>query len=97
MAYIWGFPVLAIGLILSLIYYWSRKNPDVTMSLMFGIKFKSVYFPWVLVGMGFLMGGMPLVEIAGIIVGHFYFFFADIYPRTSGKQPLKTPQFLYVL
>jgi hypothetical protein len=40
-----------MGLIVSLIYYWSRKNPDVEMSLMFGIRFKSIYFPWVLCAM----------------------------------------------
>lgn len=44
-------PILGMGLIVSLIYYWSRKNPDVEMSLMFGIRFKSIYFPWVLCAM----------------------------------------------
>jgi len=91
-----GFPILAMGLIMMLIYYWARKNPDVTMSFFFGLKFKSIYFPWVLVGFNVLMGGWPVIYVVGIVIGHFYFFFADVYPRTSGgTQWLKTPQFLY--
>jgi hypothetical protein len=48
-------PILGMGLIVSLIYYWSRKNPDVEMSLMFGIRFKSIYFPWVLCAMRYVV------------------------------------------
>ncbi|KAL6056623.1 Derlin 1 [Balamuthia mandrillaris] len=32
--------ILGMGLIMVLIYYWSRKNPDVQMSFMFGLRFK---------------------------------------------------------
>ncbi|ELR25279.1 Der1like domain family, member 1, putative [Acanthamoeba castellanii str. Neff] len=89
-------PILGMGLIVSLIYYWSRKNPDVEMSLMFGIRFKSIYFPWVLCAMSLLMGGSPLAELCGIVAGHFYFFFEDIIPRTKGYRLLQTPAFMYV-
>eukprot|EP01088_Endostelium_zonatum_P018370 TRINITY_DN5871_c0_g1_i1.p1 TRINITY_DN5871_c0_g1~~TRINITY_DN5871_c0_g1_i1.p1 ORF type:complete len:238 (-),score=23.77 TRINITY_DN5871_c0_g1_i1:124-837(-) len=93
--YFLGSIVLAQGLIMVLVYYWSRKNPDATMSLMFGIQFKSVYLPWVLVGMSILMGKYPIIDVVGIVVGHFYFFFTDVYPRTSGgRQLLTTPKFL---
>ena len=88
-------PILAQGLIMVLVYYWSRKNPNATMSLMFGIQFKSVYLPWVLVIMSLLMGKYPILDVVGIVVGHFYFFFTDVYPRTNGgRQLLKTPKFL---
>eukprot|EP01089_Gocevia_fonbrunei_P000822 TRINITY_DN1080_c0_g1_i1.p1 TRINITY_DN1080_c0_g1~~TRINITY_DN1080_c0_g1_i1.p1 ORF type:complete len:238 (-),score=28.41 TRINITY_DN1080_c0_g1_i1:50-763(-) len=87
--------LLAMGLIMVLIYYWARKNPDGTMSLMFGIQFKAVYLPWVLVGMNVLMGGWPVIYVVGIVIGHIYFYFVDIYPRTAGVQVLKTPQFMY--
>jgi len=88
-------PILGMGLIVALIYYWSRKNPDVEMSLMFGIRFKSIYFPWVLVAMSMLMGGSPIPELLGILAGHFYYFCEEILPVTHGIRPLKTPEFMY--
>jgi len=87
--------ILGMGLIMVLIYYWSRKNPDMVMSFLFGFQFKAIYFPWVLVGFNVLMGGFPLIYIMGIMVGHVYFFLEDVHPRVSGKRYLKTPQFMY--
>jgi len=92
-----NFPILGMALIMMIIYLWSRKNPNMIMSFMFGIQFQSFYFPWVLVAFDILLGGFPLVEIVGIIVGHVYFFLDEIYPATSGVRLLKTPSFMYSL
>jgi len=89
--------ILAMGLIVALIYYWSRRNPDVIMTFLFGFQFKAIYFPWVLVGFNVLLGGSPIIYLLGIAAGHFYFFFQDVYPRVSGTSILKTPQFMYSL
>jgi len=87
--------ILGKCLIMMLIYIWSRKNPDLNMTFMFGVRFQSFYFPWVLVAFDVLMGGFPLPEVIGILVGHIYYFLEDIYPVTGGTRILKTPQFLY--
>mmetsp|Transcript_3858 Transcript_3858/g.5391 ORF Transcript_3858/g.5391 Transcript_3858/m.5391 type:complete len:238 (+) Transcript_3858:60-773(+) len=89
-----NFKILGASLIMMIIYLWSRKNPNVTMSFMFGLRFQSFYFPWVLVAFDVLMGGFPLPELVGILVGHVYFFLQDIYPATGGPRYLQTPQFL---
>lgn len=39
--------LLGEGLLSALTYYWSRKNPDLVMSFMFGLQFKAIYLPWV--------------------------------------------------
>jgi len=93
-SYFMNFMILGMSLIMMLIYLWSRKNPNVPMSFMFGIRFQSLYFPWVLCAFSLLMGGFPLMELVGIIVGHIYFFLEDIYPQTGGTRLLKTPAFL---
>merc|ERR1712003_45882 len=63
--YVFQWMVLSMGLILAIIYYWSRQNPDVIMSFLFGIKFPAVYLPWALVAMQLLMGGsLPVQYIA---------------------------------
>jgi hypothetical protein len=93
-AYFMDFRILGPSLVMMIIYLWSRKNPNVTMSFMFGLRFLSFYFPWVLIGFNVLMGGLPLLEIFGVIVGHIYYFLDEIYPNTGGPRILKTPQFL---
>jgi len=94
-SYFMSFKILGMPLIMMIIYLWSRKNPNINMSFMFGIQFQSFYFPWVLVAFNLLMGGRPIPELMGIIVGHIYFFLEDIYPNTSGIRLIKTPKFLY--
>jgi hypothetical protein len=39
-----------------------------------------------------LQGGLPIEELFGIVVGHIYFFVADLYPLQSGNRLIRTPQ-----
>jgi len=86
--------ILGLALIMMIIYYWSRKNPEIGMSFFFGIRFKALYFPWVLIGFRILLGGMPISEIFGVLVGHLYYFLTVVYPDQGGRRLLRTPQFL---
>eukprot|EP01129_Flabellula_baltica_P011310 TRINITY_DN4925_c0_g1_i1.p1 TRINITY_DN4925_c0_g1~~TRINITY_DN4925_c0_g1_i1.p1 ORF type:complete len:234 (-),score=34.96 TRINITY_DN4925_c0_g1_i1:23-724(-) len=86
--------ILGMSLILMIIYYWSKKQPNIPMTFMFGLRFESAYFPWVLIGFRLLMGGLPIAELIGVAVGHIYHFFKDIYPENPQDRYLKTPQFL---
>lgn len=96
-AYFLELVILGMPLIMMMIYYWSKLQPNVPMTFMFGLKFESKWFPWVLVAFTTLTGGNPLFELLGIAVGHVYFFLNDMYPRiNNGRVLLRTPQFLYV-
>jgi len=87
--------ILGTSLKMVIIYYWSRKNPEQPMSFMFGFKFVAFYFPWVLIGFRIMLGGNPMPEICGVIVGHIYYFLVDILPAApQGRRLLSTPQFL---
>jgi len=86
--------IMSDGLIMMLVYVWARTNPNENMSFMFGLRFKSAYLPWVLIGFKVLMGGMPFMDITGALVGHLYIYLKDIYPQVSGKHLLNTPQLL---
>lgn len=55
---------------------------------------QAFYFPWVLVGMGFVMGGDVFSPLLGCIVGHLFYFLDTIYPQTSGRTILTTPQWV---
>jgi len=90
---VFGYYVFAQALIMVITYVWSRKNADTVVSFMFGLRFKAAYLPWVLIIFTTLMGGNPIMQIIGVLVGHVYFYLTDIYPLTGGRRLLATPQF----
>lgn len=58
-------------------------------------NFTAPFMPWVLLGFSFLLSGnIPTADIIGIIVGHLYYFLADVYPSIYKKRILKTPKLL---
>eukprot|EP01091_Cochliopodium_minus_P011366 TRINITY_DN3196_c0_g1_i2.p1 TRINITY_DN3196_c0_g1~~TRINITY_DN3196_c0_g1_i2.p1 ORF type:complete len:228 (-),score=27.77 TRINITY_DN3196_c0_g1_i2:94-777(-) len=89
-----GFRILGQGLIMFIIYNWAQTYRDAVMSFFFGLKFKGIYFPWVLMGFNLLMGGSPIQELSGAVIGHLYYFLTELYPANSGKYYLKTPEFI---
>ena len=92
LSYFFGWVVLGRSLIMSIIYMWSRKFPEVPMSFYFGIKFQGKYLPWVLCGFELLLGGVPIPYFAGIFSAHIFYYLTEVMPRVSGKQPwLRTP------
>jgi Derlin-2/3 len=55
----------------TLIYIWSRKNPDTLLSFLGLLVFKAPYLPWVLLCFSLIMHGtVPKDEMCGIVVGH---------------------------
>ncbi|KAF2253713.1 Der1-like protein, partial [Trematosphaeria pertusa] len=77
----------------TLIYIWSRKNPDTLLSFLGIIVFRAPYLPWVLLCFSLVMHGtVPKDEMCGIVVGHIWYFFNDVYPPLhSGHSPLDPP------
>ncbi|KAG9153318.1 hypothetical protein Leryth_018036 [Lithospermum erythrorhizon] len=50
--------------------------------------------PQVLLGFSVLVGASPWVDLLGMIAGHAYYFLEDVYPRMTGRRPLRTPAFI---
>ncbi|PRP88163.1 hypothetical protein PROFUN_03986 [Planoprotostelium fungivorum] len=88
---------LAPCLAFMVVYVWGRRNPHLTLSLFGLFNFTAPYLPWVILGFGFMLGQPPALDLLGIVAGHFYYFFADVYPQTSGRRVLKTPGILRAL
>ncbi|CAH8436394.1 unnamed protein product [Dicrocoelium dendriticum] len=85
-------------MVLTVIYIWSQLNRSVIIQFWFGMQFKAMYFPWVLVAFNLIVRGSVVMELTGIVVGHIYYFFTTQYPQEYGGQALiKTPSFLYRL
>lgn len=78
-----------------LVYIWSRRNPLIRMNLFGLFSFQAPYLPWVLLTISVIIGGSTVVDIIGIVVGHFYYFFEDVFPNTPhGFRVLETPRFI---
>jgi len=90
-------PIGGMGIIMMVIYYWSRKNAERTITFMFGIQFAALWLPWVLMGFTLLTGGFPFVEFLGVLTGHLYLFLDETVPRVylNNRPFLRTPSFLY--
>jgi len=64
-------PFLGSGLSSTLVYVWSRRNPDTRLSFLGLLVFTAPYLPWVLMAFSLVLHGLvPKDEIAGVVVGH---------------------------
>ncbi|KAL3850859.1 hypothetical protein ACJIZ3_012741 [Penstemon smallii] len=66
-------------------------NPFIHMSFLGLFTFTAAYLPWVLLGFSVLVGASSWVDLLGMIAGHAYYFLEDVYPRMTGRRPLRTP------
>ncbi|OJJ43784.1 hypothetical protein ASPZODRAFT_135810 [Penicilliopsis zonata CBS 506.65] len=86
-------PFLGTALSSSLVYVWSRRNPDTRLSFLGLLVFNAPYLPWVLMAFSIIVRKVvPKDEICGIVVGHIWYFFNDVYPSLhGGHRPLDPP------
>jgi len=78
----------------TLVYIWSRRNPDTVLSFLGLITFRAPWLPFFMIGLSIVFHGhWPKDELFGIAVGHVWYFFNDIYPSThNGRQPMAPPR-----
>lgn len=88
-------PFLGHPLSSTLVYIWSRRNPDTRLSFLGLMVFSAPYLPWVLMGFSLVLHGhVPKDEIMGVVIGHVWYYFNDIYPPLhGGSRPLDPPAF----
>jgi Derlin-2/3 len=71
-----GIPFLGSPLSFTLVYIYSRLNPDVRMSFLGLFIFRAPYLPWVLLGFSVLLNSqLPMGDLMGVVVGHGYYFY----------------------
>ncbi|EGD80494.1 hypothetical protein PTSG_01086 [Salpingoeca rosetta] len=92
--YFLALPIIGIPLVLAIMHVWCNVNPDVPVRFWFGLTFKALYLPWVLLVFNILTGGTGMMELLGILTGHVFYFIKYKWPELGGPSLLETPQFL---
>jgi Derlin-2/3 len=86
-------PFLGHPLSSTLVYIWSRRNPDTQLSFLGLMVFSAPWLPWVLMAFSLVVhGNIPKDEIMGVVIGHVWYFFSDVYPPLhGGHRPFDPP------
>jgi Derlin-2/3 len=90
-ANIFSIPTLGASFSSTITYIWTKRNPRAIVQIFGFISFPAFYLPFILPGFMLLAKKSILVEdLLGIIVGHLFYYFRDVYPRW-GYDVLRTP------
>lgn len=86
-----GYPLTGQSVVFSLLYYWSRCEPEARLSL-WGFEVKGYQFPFAMMAFTFLSGGEIWPDVLGLGAGHVYFFLKDVVPVEYGWDIMRTPR-----
>lgn len=89
-----GLFFVASPLVFMLLYVYSRNFPNQNASIMGLFTVQSFYLPFAFLGITIVLGGNPMFDIAGIVVGHLWWFLTELYPAQGGRNLLATPEWL---
>jgi Derlin-2/3 len=89
-----GLYFVASPLVFMLLYVYSRNFPNQQASIMGLFQVQTFYLPFAFLGITIIVGGNPIFDIAGIVVGHLWWFLTELYPAQGGRNFLTTPDFL---
>ncbi|MEN2496699.1 MAG: Derlin-2 [Marteilia pararefringens] len=77
---------------MSLMYFWSRLNPEFKFSFFGLLTFSAPYLPWIILVISNLLAGECYSNIIGIIVGHIIFYLDQRLPIYTERNLLRFPQ-----
>ncbi|ADM12681.1 endoplasmic reticulum membrane protein [Encephalitozoon intestinalis ATCC 50506] len=88
---IYGISALGTSFSSTITYIWTKRNPRAIVQIFGFISFPAFYLPFILPGFMLLTRrSISIDDVLGIVVGHLFHYFKDIYPRW-GRDILKTP------
>jgi Derlin-2/3 len=86
-------PVFTRNLVFAVLYIWSRRHPTANANI-WGVPIPAIYLPFAYLALSVFMGNAYADMLHGLAVGHLYYYLADVVPQVTGKDILRTPQFL---
>jgi len=82
-----------------MVYVWGRRNSHARLNVLF-LTVRAPYLPYALAFISLLMGNYLQDQVIGIIAGHIYYFFEDVYPHmpcSGGFRLFRTPTLLKIV
>lgn len=86
-------PFLGQSMVFSLIYLWSRRNPNAPVAV-WGFKFTGTNLPWVFLLFSMLMGNPIFADVVGLIASNVYYVLIEVLPLKYNRNFLTTPEFV---
>jgi len=71
---------LGSALTFMMAYVWGRRNEDVKMSFLGFLTFHAPYLPWVMLAFSVVIGNAIMMDVLGIAVGHWYYYWEFVFP-----------------
>ena len=87
------FPLFGRTLITSIMYIWSRRNPDERININM-VPIAAQYLPFAHLGLSLALGNHVGDLVHGILVGHAYYYLVHVVPIMTGRHILSTPSIL---
>jgi len=83
------------NLIFSILYLWSRRNPNAMIQLNF-IPIRGQYLPFAHIALSYFLNDnrIPYDSLHGIFIGHIFYYCVHVLPIILGRPVLTTPHFL---
>ena len=92
-----GLQFLSPCLSATMLYLWTRRNPNTEINIMEFITFRAQFLPWLLITLVVVFGFDVQDDLVGAAVGHMYYFLMDVVPKipeTNKLSVLSAPSFL---
>jgi len=86
-------PLFCRNMIYYVLYIWSRRHPT-SQANIWGMPMKAIYLPFAYMALTIFMGKGYFDQLHGLVIGHLFYFLADVVPQVYGKDILQTPLFL---
>ncbi|CAB9514724.1 Derlin-1 [Seminavis robusta] len=86
-------PLFCRNMIYFVLYIWSRRHPT-SQANIWGIPMKAIYLPFAYLALTIFMGNPYFDQLHGMVIGHLFYFLAEVVPQVYGKDLLRTPLFL---
>eukprot|EP00759_Apiculatamorpha_spiralis_P007504 PhF_6_TR1462/c0_g1_i1/m.2633/K13989/DERL2_3; Derlin-2/3 len=96
-AYFFNIIFLSFPFLLFVLYVWCRRNPYEHLHILGLVPVGAPYIPYVFVVLSLVMGHSLRDDVLGILVGHTYWYLADIAPRILKFEIIRTPFFIEML
>ncbi|GBG30309.1 Derlin-2.2 [Hondaea fermentalgiana] len=72
-------PFMSSSLTFAMVHLWGRRNPHIRMNFLGLFTFTASYLSTVLFTFSLILGHSATVDLIGIVVGHIYYFWDDVY------------------